>query len=184
MNGFRNATRRWRKGISWFRAGLLVLVGGLVALCFTGFPGKVKRGLRGMFAPKPVVVAPDEAAIRRQIEAKLRAEYQADNERKVDELERAAADKEAERDGEKVAKQVAEEPATRPDPAAETQVGSVMDVRKLRSGIPFKTEVKMEKGGIASARTGGRGQLHRVLSAHPAPARTGQDDGRIVNLQP
>jgi hypothetical protein len=93
-------------------------------------------------------------------------------------LERAAADKEAERDAGKAAKQVAEEPATRPDPAAETPVGSVMDVRKLRSGIPFKTEVKMEKGGIASRERVDEASytaFYQLTLRLPEPARTMAD---------
>lgn len=124
--------------IPWLGAGFLALVLGGIALCFTSFPGKVKRGLKEIFAPEPVVVAPDEQDIRRQIEARLRAEMEEELEREVAAMKKEAAEREAKR------------AADQPPPAREPAVGSVRDVRKLRSGIPFKTEVKMEKGGIAS----------------------------------
>ncbi len=141
MRILRGANRREKRGFSWLGAGFLVLVGGLVALGFTGFPGKVKRGLKEIFAPNPVVVSPDEEDIRRQIESRLRSEMEEELEREIAEMKKAAA-KKAE-DDEKNARESQSLPA-------EVTLGTVTDVRKLRSGIPFKTEVKMEKGGIAS----------------------------------
>lgn len=139
MRILRGSNRREKKGFSWLGAGLLVLFGGLIALCFTGFPGKVKRGLREIFAPNPVVVSPDEADIRRQIESRLRSEMEEELEREIAAMKKAAA-KKAEED----------EKNARETLPAEPTLGTVTDLRKLRSGIPFKTEVKMEKGGIAS----------------------------------
>jgi len=37
-----------------------------------------------------------------------------------------------------------------PSPLALPETGSVSDVRKLRSGIPFLSEIKIDKGGLAS----------------------------------
>ena len=137
MNRARGENNQNGKRFSWLGAGFLVLCGAVVALCFTSFPGKVKRGLKEIFAPEPVVVSPDEKDIRRQIESRLRAEMEQELEREL------AAMKEA-------AKKAAEEENARLSLPSEPTLGSVTDVRKLRSGIPFKTEVKMEKGGIAS----------------------------------
>ena len=131
---------RKKTGMSWLGAGFLIVLAAGIALCFTSFPGKVKRGLKEIFAPKPVVVKADEEDIRRQIEARLRAEMEEELDREVAAMKKAAAEKEA-----KAAREAPEEPA---DPVP--PVGSVTDVRKLRSGIPFKTEVKFEKGGLAS----------------------------------
>jgi hypothetical protein len=136
------AANQRKKGFSWLGAGFLVLVCGGIALCFTSFPGKVKRGLQEIFAPKPAVVSPDEADIRRQIESRLRSEMEEELEREIAAMKKAAAESDA--------KRAAEQEAAEPESAAEPAVGSVTDVRKLRSGIPFKTEVKIEKGGIAS----------------------------------
>jgi hypothetical protein len=106
----------------------------------SGYAGKIKRGLKEVFAPKPVIVSPDEADIRRQVESRLRAEMEQELEREIDAMRKAAAEKEA--------KAAAE--AMVPEPVREPALGSVTDVRKLRSGIPFKTEVEIAKGGIAS----------------------------------
>lgn len=133
MNGSRNTGRRKKQGISWGRVGFWVMGLGVLGLCFTGFPGKVKRGLKEIFMPAPVVISADEEDIRRQIEARLRVEMEEELEREVAAMKKAAADREAEE-------------AAVPEPV----VGSVMDVRELRSGIPFQTEVKIEPGGIAS----------------------------------
>lgn len=141
MSILRGADRREKKGFSWLGAGFLLVVCGLIALGFTGFPGKVKRGLKEIFAPNPVVVSPDEKDIRRQIESRLRSEMEEELEREIAAMKQAAA-KKAE-DDEKNARET-------PEPPSELALGTVTDVRKLRSGIPFKTEVKMEKGGIAS----------------------------------
>lgn len=64
---------------------------------------------------------------------------EAELEREVAAMKKAAAEQEAKRSAEQEIK---------PPPVPE--MGAVSDVRKLRSGIPFKTEVKIEKGGIAS----------------------------------
>ncbi|MBC8126404.1 MAG: glycoside hydrolase family 75 protein [Gloeobacteraceae cyanobacterium ES-bin-144] len=89
-----------------------------------------------------MVVTPDETDIRRQIESRLRVEMEENLEREIAAIKKAAAEKEAKRS--------AEMEAERAEPDVDHTVGSMMDVRKLRSGIPFKTEVKFEKGGIAS----------------------------------
>ncbi len=126
-----------KRGVSWLGIGFVVLVSGVIALGFSGFPGKVKRGLKEVFAPKPVVVSPDEGDIRRQIEARLRSEMEKELEREVAAMKEEAAKKAAEAEN-------------APAIPVELKLGSVTDLRKLRSGIPFKTEVITEKGGIAS----------------------------------
>jgi len=134
------SSRRRKRGVSWLGIGFLAVLAAGIALCFTSFPGKVKRGLKEIFAPKPVVIKADEEDIRRQVEARLRAEMEEELEREIAAMKKATAEKEA-----RAARETPEEPA---DPAP--PVGSVTDVRQLRSGIPFKTEVKFEKGGLAS----------------------------------
>jgi hypothetical protein len=141
MEASGNPGDRRKKGVSWLGAGFLAVFGVLVGLCFTAIPGKVKRGLKEIFAPEPVVIAPDEEDIRRQIEARLRGEMEEEFEREIAAMKKEAAEKEAKR---------AADDAERLESSRMPEVGSVTDVRKLRSGIPFKTEVKMEKGGIAS----------------------------------
>lgn len=142
MTELLDSKNRRKSGFRWFGLRDLVYLG-LGALVFFGSGqfSKVKRGLKEIFAPKPVVVQADEADIRRQIESRLRTEMEAELDREVESMKKAAAENEAKRQAEQDATDA---------PAEMPEVGSVMDVRKLRSGIPFKTEVKFEKGGIAS----------------------------------
>lgn len=159
----REANKRKKKGFSWLGAGFLLLVGGGIGLCFTGFPGKLKRGLKEVFAPEPVVISADEADLRRQIESRLRAEMEQELEREIAAMKQAAAEKEA--------KQAAELETARQEPSS----GSVTDVRKLRSGIPFKTEVKFETGGIASKERVDEASytaFYQLNLRVPTPART------------
>ena len=128
------------KGLSVVRKrDLFYLLFMALGLYATGFPGKLKRGLREIFSPKPVVIAPDTKDIYRQAEARIRTEMEEKYERDIAALKKSLAEAE---------KQNAEEPAPKTD--AEVELGTVTDVRKLRSGIPFKTSVSIEKGGIAS----------------------------------
>lgn len=165
MDGYRNTDKRRKKGFSWLGAGFLVVCGAAVALCFTGFPGKVKRGLRDILAPEPVVISPDEKDIERQIEARLRSEMEKELARELEAMKKAAAEKDAKAARETAAPPVVENP----------EIGSVMDVRKLRSGIPFKTEVKIEKGGIASKERMDEASytaFYQLNLRVPAPAKT------------
>jgi len=135
------ANTRWYQNFRWFGMGdLLILPFLLFSLFYSGFFAKVKRGLREILAPVPAGVAADEADLRRQIEARLRAEMELELERQVAAMHKSAA--------ESAAQQAAD--TLRREFARAAELGSVTDVRKLRSGIPFKTEVKTEKGGIAS----------------------------------
>lgn len=138
-----DSKNRRKSGSRWFGLRDLVYLG-LGALLFfaSGQFSKVKRGLREIFAPKPVIVQADETDIRRQIESRLRSEMEAELDREVESMKKAAAENEAKRQAEREAEERPQEDMP--------EVGAVMDVRKLRSGIPFKTEVKFEKGGVAS----------------------------------
>jgi hypothetical protein len=138
MNEPRNSNKRKGSDLSFFGGGLLVLAILGLGLLFTPVAGKIKRGLQEILAPKPVLVKTDDEDIRRQIESRLRSEME-------EKLEKELAALKAESEAAKASRQENE-----PPPMLEPELGSVTDVRKLRSGIPFKTEVKVEKGGIAS----------------------------------
>lgn len=135
MSAHTTYNRGKSKGFPWLRATFLLLVVAGMGLCFTNFPGKVKRGLREIFSPKPVVVSPDKEDIYRQAEARIRAGLEEKYERDIAALKKSLSDSEMQQQRE---------------PAPEPGLGTISDVRKLRSGIPFKTSVKIEKGGIAS----------------------------------
>lgn len=116
----------------------MVLVCGGIGILFTPIAGRLKRGLQDILRPEPIVVSADETDIRRQIESRLRAEMEEKLEKELAALKEAQA----------AAKEKPEEDAA--PVVTESTLGSVTDVRQLRSGIPFKTEVNVGKGGIAS----------------------------------
>ena len=141
MADSRDANNRRKSGFRWFgMRDLVYLTIGALAFFGSGQFGKFRSVLKEVFAPKPVVVSPDEKDIRRQIEARLRSEMEQELEREVAAMKKAAEEKEA-----KAAKDTAI-----PAPPDLPETGTVTDVRKLRSGIPFKTEVKIDKGSFAS----------------------------------
>ena len=141
MAGAFNTNKRRRSLLSWFGIRDVFYLAVLVLVWLaSGFTGKVKRGLKEIFAPEPVVITADEEDIRRQIESRLRAEMEEQLDREIEAMKMAAAEKEAAEAAD----------AMKPEPAIELTPDSVTDVRKLRSGIPFKSEVKFDKGGIAS----------------------------------
>ena len=104
---------------------LLVIVIGLAA-AFKWMP---------LFSPGAGKFTAERTDIYRQAEAQIRTELEAKYEREI------AALKKSLDDAEKSARLAEVRPP---------ELGTVTDVRKLRSGIPFKTEVKTELGGIAS----------------------------------
>ena len=123
--------------LAWFGVGCMFVLAGGVVLCFTGFPGKVKRGLKEIFGAKPVVVRTDKDLLEQQIE-RMRTDMEEDYQRRVSDLKKQM--EESTKKG---------EPSPTPPEPGDT-LGTVTDVRKLRSGIPFQTEVLVEKGAIAS----------------------------------
>lgn len=138
MDAEKPTNHRRSKGFPWFRAAFLLAVVAAIGLCFTPFPGKVKRGLKEIFGPKPVAAVADEKDIYRQAEAQIRANLEAKYEQDIADLKKSLED---------AKKQHIPPP---PPVVPEVAMGSITDVRKLRSGIPFKTTVNLEKGGIAS----------------------------------
>ncbi len=152
-------------GFSWIGAFFLLLVLVAAGLCFTSVPGKVKRGLKEIFAPKPTAAATDEKDIYRQAEARIRADMEEKYERDIAALKKSLAD----------AKKQGTEEAEPAAAASNAEMGDVTDVRKLRSGIPFKTEVKVEKGRIASRERVDEASYtasYQLTFRLPAPAKT------------
>ena len=170
---------RPRKGVPWVRLGLFVLLCSLAVLPFTSIPGRLlgeARKLHREWRKAPAKSAPaspasaslpagaDAAAIERQIEKRVRAQYEnriASLERrleetlkKLDELERGSAP---------------------PPPPTSHTATTGGDVRKLRSGIPFKTEIKVDKGEVASKERvdpESYTAFYRLEVRAPKPART------------
>lgn len=139
MDQRKSSKNRRAKGFPWVGAAFFVLVAGLVGLAFTGFPGKVKRGLKEVFGKSEAVEPIDQEEMVRRAEAVAQGNAEARYEGKIAELRKSL---------DEARKQLEE--ATKPVVPEEIELGTVTDVRKLRSGIPFKTEVTIGKGGIAS----------------------------------
>jgi hypothetical protein len=129
--------KRQTGGFKWFGWRDLFYLGlGAAALFASGNLPKIKRGLHDLISPRPVVVSPDKEDIYRQAEAKIRSELEEKYEREVAALKKSLEESTKQNEDRSI-----------PEVA---QLGDVTDVRLLRSGIPFKSEVKIEKGGIAS----------------------------------
>ena len=114
-----------------------------VALFFTDIPAKVKRGLVEILESRQTGGGVDEETIRRQVEERVRADF----EREL--AERLAAESAA-TPGETIHSDDADGTPRIEPPPASARVGSVMDVRQLRSGIPFETELRFDEGRLAS----------------------------------
>ena len=122
-----------KKGFPWFGLGFLILVGAIVGSFFTNIPAKVARNLKEIAAPKPQP-GPDRETLALQIEQRLREEFEEKLKKELAAL--------------KPVKPKIETPPA-PEPPPELPSGTVMDVRELRSGIPFKTKVTFEEGKTA-----------------------------------
>jgi len=137
MERLNENNKRQKSGFKWFGWRDLFYLGlGAAALFASGNLSKIKRGLQELISPKPLVIAADKEDIYRQAEAKIRSELEEKYERDVAALKKSLEES-GKQNGNRAVPDVAE-------------LGDVTDVRLLRSGIPFKSEVKIEKGGIAS----------------------------------
>ena len=137
----------------------------VVAWLAFGNAGKVKRSSKEIVTPEPVTIAADEQDIRRQIEVRLRAEMEEELEREIAGLNEAAAARDAKARAEQAM----------PLPVTEPAIGSLTDVRKLRSGIPFKTEINVTKGDMASIERvddSSFSAFYKLSLRLPSPAKT------------
>ena len=141
MEGPRDSANRRKQGNKWFGwRDVFYLALMVAALVVSGNLSKLKRGMKEVFSPRPVVASSGESEISRRAEEQVRAATEEEHRREIAVLQQKLA---------AATQQSTPEPPP-PTPTPDTELGPVTDVRKLRSGIPFKTEVKVEKGGIAS----------------------------------
>jgi hypothetical protein len=134
-------------GFPWLRASVFLVVLAGVILPFTPTGEKVLRSAKRMIAP-PAVPAPAAVPAAGEDPEEMRQQLESRHRQQVEELEETY-----QRDLAALKRQVeeAERRATAPEPPISSHTAtSGGDVRTLRSGIPFKTEVKVEKGGVAS----------------------------------
>ncbi|GAA5119215.1 glycoside hydrolase family 75 protein [Luteolibacter yonseiensis] len=140
MNEPRETKNQRKRAVRWFGIKDVIYLGIIGVGIVAGLnSAKVKRGLKEIFAPKPAAASVDKDDIFRQAEAQITAELEKEYESRMAALRKSHED---------AMKQASEQEV--PEPKAEPELGPLSDVRKLRSGIPFKTEVKIGKGGIAS----------------------------------
>ena len=169
-----NRKQTSKGGFPWIRASIFVIVLAGVALPFTPQGKDLLRGLKRFLKPAPVAQEIDEEDIMRQAEARLREKYEqelADLRKSAEEARKQAA----------TAKK-AGEPEALPL-INEHTAATGGDVTKLRSGIPFKTEVKVEKGGLASKERKDDGSYMAEYTLRvkvPEPSKT-LDDLQKVN---
>ncbi|MFD2257094.1 glycoside hydrolase family 75 protein [Luteolibacter algae] len=113
----------------------------LIGSFFTTIPGKISRNVKEMLSEKKTQAVANEETLELQVEQRLRAEMEEKLEMELSALREAEA---------KRKQMTPDETPTEPLPETQLPLGTVIDVRQLRSGIPFKTEITFEKGGIAS----------------------------------
>ena len=112
MAGTQDTAKSRKSLLSWFgKRDFFYVAVFVIAWLASGYAGKMKRGLKEVFAPKPVVVSPDEDDLRRQIESRLRAEMEQELEREIEAMKKAAAEKEAKAAAEAVVPEPVREPA-------------------------------------------------------------------------
>jgi hypothetical protein len=133
--------RQSRGKIPWVWLTLiLAIVSGMIVL-FSPLAGKIKRGLLSLRADQRRS-AQEEADLERQIENRLRAEFEQELAAKMREIRHAARPNET--PAPPVITPAAPAPPSPPPPLAG------VDVRTLRSGIPFHSEVIVTTGDLAS----------------------------------
>jgi len=145
--------KRKRGGFPFVRIGLFILLCGLAVLPFTRIPRKVLSALRELRrapaaeqAPAQPVGEPglSDAEVEKRIAERIKP-VAAERDQARKQLSTAEQELKSARD--KIAKLEAEPKLEEPTEHTASTGG---DVRKLRSGIPFITEVKVDKGGLAS----------------------------------
>lgn len=167
MSALRDSNRHRKNGFRWFGIKdvfYLVLIG--VGILVSGNYTRIKRELKEFFPPQSVTNAElNEEDIYRKADAEIRAELDQEYARKfaiLNEEHREALTKPADKPA---------DPLPEPEPA----LGTVTDVRKLRSGIPFKSEVTVTQGGIASKERQDKDSYtatYQLALRVPAPAKT------------
>ncbi len=144
-----------KRGLPWLRTSLFLLV----------LAGVILRAVKNLTRPPvPAASAIDEEDIERQFAARLRVEFGVNLAREPAAFKKQAAEA-VRREQERPV-----EPAPLP-PISSHTAASGGDVRTLRSGIPFKTEVKVGKGGIASKERKTANSTLRCRPAHAQPTR-------------
>jgi hypothetical protein len=145
--------KRKRGGFPFVGIGLFILLCALAVLPFTKVPRKVLSALRELRSAPPAEQSaerpvgqpvPSEVEVEKRIAERVKPVAA---ERDEIRSKLSMAERELRASRERIAKLEAELNVEEPTGHTASTGG---DVRKLRSGIPFITEVKVDKGGLAS----------------------------------
>jgi Fungal chitosanase of glycosyl hydrolase group 75 len=136
MNEKKTPKKHASKRLAWLVKPIFFILCG-AALSLSSFPTWFKRAIGEIFPLHASSQPIDRDDHYRQAEAKIRADLEQNYEREIQALKKSLADAQAQN-------------TSAPKPLIEADLESITDIRKLRSGIPLKTEVDLEKGGIAS----------------------------------
>lgn len=114
-------------------------------LPFTGIGEKILRGIgRIVSPPKPKATQVTREDITRQVESRVRAEIEQEYEKQLAQLRKQLEESKPNR-------RAADEEANEGEsPLSDFTATNGGDVRTLRSGIPFKSQVNITKGTLAS----------------------------------
>jgi len=157
--------RQQRGRIPWVWLTLIVaIVSGMIVL-FSPLAGKIKRGLLSLRADQRRSTQ-EEADLERQIENRLRAEFEQELAAKMREI----------RESTRAPQTTPAVPTADLPPAPEPVVTpSGVDVRTLRSGIPFQSEVVIASGQQASKERTDKDSYkaeYKLTVKVPQPAKT------------
>ncbi len=130
-----------RDSLSWLGTGFLLLGMAGIGLCFTSVPGKIKRGILELTERNTPPQKIDQAALEKKIAAELEERHR----KEVASLQAELTSLRAEKSSTQNLQETIAEPLR-----ANQVLGKVTDIRKMRSEIPFKSEVQITRGGIAS----------------------------------
>jgi hypothetical protein len=155
--------RQSRSKVPWVWLTLIVAMLSATAILFSPLAGKIKRGLLSLRAEKGSSVV-EEADLERQIEDRLRAEFEQELAAKMREIRNQQ-------------RPPATPPAPTPDPAPVAPAPSPagVDVTTLRSGIPFHSEVVVASGQLASLERNDKNSYkaeYKLTVKVPQPAKT------------
>lgn len=156
-------SRQPERKVPWVWLTLIVAMMSVMAILFSPLAGKIKRGLLSLRAEQGGSTV-EETDLERQIEDRLRAEF---------EQELAAKMREIKKQQRPPATTPA--PTPEPTPAAPEPTPSGVDVTTLRSGIPFHSEVIVASGQLASQERTDKNSYkaeYKLTIKVPQPAKT------------
>lgn len=155
--------RQSRNKMPWGWLTLIVAMLSGTAILFSPLAGKIKRGLLSLRTEQRRS-AVEEADLERQIEDRLRAEFEQELAAKMREIRNQP-------------RPPAPPPAPTPEPpiAAPAPTPGGVDVTTLRSGIPFHSEVIVASGQLASLERNDKNSYkaeYKLTIKVPQPAKT------------